>query len=831
MKKIKKFNIQNIWSFLEFNWDNSIPTKKDKEWKPLESIISDNNIFYWDNWNGKSTLVKIFKKINWNDIEFEKHWEHEKHKIDEIKLEIFNEDWSPFDLEKDFKDKFIIFDKYFILDNVWDIVWNKEKYQTDNNKTRWEKIITLWWFNEKEKVLKKYEEIIKDLENKNIEFLNKIKSWWEKINNNLKNNKKISEYKELLEEINKFDFSYYNTEKVNKEKKFNEINEILKNFQSLQDLKELEEISEITFDKEKFEKTFEVPFIWVDFLYQEKEYIKELFRITNENNLDKCLFCYQKIKNWDEYIDKIKKLSDTFSTKEKEISDNLIELKNIITYLKQENKEIENLHIKNKLNFSNFSKFDSNFKYDETLKIDLSQYLIEFLKKLLIEIIEKNNVKSKTNTVDLENLDLFIKELNTKIKEFNKNIKSINTKIAELKKVDIESKKEEKITLETELNELQNKYFIKNNFETIKVFLDDYKKYEQNNKNIEILKWYKDEYRKKLSEEFKKFSEEYWSYIWDVLKELNSSLQIDFEIKNWTSNYSQWAWRYWFEIHYNNKNIIWELSEWEKRAIALSYFFAEIKKKIEDRKAKIWNEENLIKELEELKTEIKKKNWEDKKELWIKIGKINKKLKNIEKYKKSKTFWNVFMVLDDPAVDFDIWHKKIIADFIAKYSSEFKQTFIFSHDSLFVDYLKNSFNTFKSWNLKHFWIYKTNTVSNITENEKNVFDKYLEDIKSFKDKWTTDLTELYVLTYKLRFCIEKVIKDDVLWFWNSTIDSLISHIWSSEKFWKLKSKTEKLKSIYNFCNNNGSHFSDVEWWNNWLEKNIENFIEIYNEIQ
>jgi hypothetical protein len=187
----------------------------------------------------------------------------------------------------------------------------------------------------------------------------------------------------------------------------------------------------------------------------------------------------------------------------------LIKLKNIISYLKQEKNEIDNIHIKNKLNFNKFEKFDNKFKYDENFKIILSEDNKNYLDNLLEEIEEKNNIKSDIKNIDLTKLDLFIKNINIKIKEFNKNIEAINKKIEELKKVEITTKKQEKTNLNIEIDEFKNKFFIKNNLKIIKTFFEDYDKHEINEKNIKKLEDSKNQYRKKLSKEFEKFSEEY----------------------------------------------------------------------------------------------------------------------------------------------------------------------------------------------------------------------------------------------------------------------------------------------------------------------------------
>lgn len=802
MNDIKKINIENVCSFLDFKWDNSL-TKKDKSL--IETIIEldKHNIFYWDNWNWKSTLTKILKKFNWDNIDLDKNWEPwNDWKKQEVK--IIDKNWLEYNLSSsDYNNGFLIFDKSYIQNNIWDIVFWWES--SINNKIRWEKIIILWWFVEKEKVLDKYSTIITDLEYKNKKLEENIKNWWIIINSKLLNDKKISEYNGELDNINNKDKDYYIEKVEAKQKEIDSIEKIISGSEKIKELKKIDNINKLVFNKEKYENTFLEIFNSVDFNYEEWDIIKDILDKTTSNNLDKCLFCEQEIKNQWNYIDRVKKLIEHFSDKEKEISTNLNELKEIIIYLKQDNKELEILNDKNKIKFQKLLDciWTTTLNY-ENLEINIDWDITLFLEGILEKIKEKNNVKSNKIKIDLSKLSNFIDILNGNIELFSSNIWKINDKIDEIWKVDILKIKANKEANLEKLYELQNKLFIKNNFEVIKVFFDELKNFGENKDNIQLIKNSKDTFRKKVSEDFKVFADEYGKSIWEVLKEINSSLNIEFEFKNWNRVvwYERWSGKYWFEIHYNNENRINNLSEWEKRSIALSYFFAEILNKIQTKN-------NLI--------------TERKTATWRRIWEIDNKLSNIN------SFFDRILVLDDPAVDFDIWHKKIIANFIAKISSEFKQSFILSHDSLFINYVWNSFNNIKSQK-KDFWIYKTKWVSNITEFNWDVFRKYLDDLIYFTNNEPTEIHELYITTYKLRFCIEKFIKDDLLWFWNNSVDWLITqHIWNISKIEIISPKATDLSSIYNYCNNNWSHYTQSEWYNS-LKKVVDDFISIYELI-
>ena len=802
MNEIRKINIKNVCSFLNFEWKKSL-TKKDKSW--IEELIEleKNNIFYWDNWNWKSTLTKIFKRINWDSIDLDKNWEPwNESKKQEVK--IIDKNWVEYDLNSSYyNNRFLIFDKSYIQNNIWDIVFWWES--TLHNKVRWEKIIVLWWFVEKEKILEKYSDIITKLEDKNTKLNENITNWLIIINSKLLNNKKINEYSKELDNINSKDSDEYIKEIEIKQKKVDSIEKIINSSEKIKKLEKLDEIKQIIFDKEKYENTFLNVFNSVDFNYEEWDIVKSILNKTVSKNLDKCLFCKQEIKNQWSYIDRVKKLLEHFSDKEKEISLNLNELQNIIIYLKQGNKELETLNNKNKLKFQKLL----DCIWTTTLNYENFEILIDwdtkiFLEEILENIKEKNNVKSNKIEIDLNKLNDFIIAINDNISNFLLNIWKINDKIDEIGEVNISKIKADKETISLDLNELQNKLFIKNNYGLIKLFFSEFKQFNKNKDNIQKIRTSKDAFRRQVSEDFKIFADEYWKSIWEVLKEINSSLNIEFEFKNWSRAvwYERWSGKYWFEIHYNNENRINELSEWEKRSIALSYFFAEVLNKIKLKDKLIINRQTAT---------------------WRTIWEIDAKLSDIN------SFFDKILVLDDPAVDFDIWHKKVIANFIAKISFEFKQSFILSHDSLFVNYIWNSFKNIKSQK-REFWIYKTKWYSNITEFNWDIFRKYLNDLIFFSDNEPIDIYELYVITYKLRFCIEKFVKDDLLWNWNNSVDGLITqYIWNISKIKTISPKATDLSSIYNYCNSNWSHYTQNEWYNS-LKKFVDKFINIYNLV-
>jgi len=811
MKMIKKVNIQNIGSFLDFDWDKSFPSFTDENWRTKQTQLEKINIFYWDNWNWKSTFVNILKALNWDNVNLEKNWniwdskEKNVKVVDETKNEYFL--W-----DDRLQDKFLFFDKEYISLNVWDIVFDYDNKEV--KKHRWERLLNLWWFVEKEKVMDKYEKIIADLKSRNDKFWEEIKKKEEILNGKLSGWKKIEDFD--IEEIKNEEKSLLD-EKIKKIEI--ELGKVKKSMNEGENIKKLWYLDKLwiisNFDRSEYEKLFVKKFWIMDFLYWEKDIIEDMLSITNKNNLDKCLFCWQDIKKEWKYIKRIEKLNQFFSDNEKEISEKLLYLQNIIDNYFSGNTFDDIIK-------DNTIKLKEAGKYISWLpdKLDFSFSLLseenEYLNDLKEKIRRKNNVKSESIEINLKTIEKLINRFNSKVVSYNEKVENINRKIEKLKKETNDNLKIRHEELNNSLTELKNIKVLKENFNNFMKILELNEVLKSNDDKIEEIKKSKERYRKKLIEDFNEFASKYWSNIKKVFNKLNSSLNVDFTILSDTT-YSYNSAKYWFKLEYKNKDISFHLSEWEKRSIALSYFFAEILQNIEDKNT-------LEEHIKELKKQIKiETEWEKKKEIGKKIVKNQNKLEEIKK------FFDRILVIDDPAVDFDAWHKKEIATYIAKISKEFNQVLVFSHDELFIKYLSHSIKEAK----KELWIYKTMWVSNITEFNTNIFKSYLNDLRKFINRTPDkkiEFEELYVIVYKLRFCLEAFVKIELLWFDKNKLDNILeANVWKIDKIKKVSVKVDELRDIYNYCNNNWSHFG-INEWSNSVENKVKKFIEIYDSL-
>ena len=70
IKKLSKLN--NAFSYSFFDWDKVNPAKGNNPNDPID-IFKKSNILFAENGNGKSKLVNVFKSLNENKSNIEKH--------------------------------------------------------------------------------------------------------------------------------------------------------------------------------------------------------------------------------------------------------------------------------------------------------------------------------------------------------------------------------------------------------------------------------------------------------------------------------------------------------------------------------------------------------------------------------------------------------------------------------------------------------------------------------------------------------------------------------------------------------------------------------------
>jgi wobble nucleotide-excising tRNase len=199
--------------------------------------------------------------------------------------------------------------------------------------------------------------------------------------------------------------------------------------------------------------------------------------------------------------------------------------------------------------------------------------------------------------------------------------------------------------LEKEVFFIENKNSIENYFKFIN-------NYDKNEKVIESLERIYQLLKNRIIEQFNNFVLDYFSSIKRFIKAICPSMDV-FEIKG-APRYDRRAQepaQCGFNIKYNGKDCTKNLSEGERQVIALSFFFARLKK------------EN------------------DKKKI---------------------------VILDDPITSFDAGKRKSTAEVIQKETNGFEQLFIFTCDPLFREFCLKQFK-----NHNFYYIFKTKGSSSI----------------------------------------------------------------------------------------------------------------------
>lgn len=775
--EIKKIDLIEIWTYSNFIWDNFL-CYQTTQWTQIYNLWKIN-LFFWENWTGKTTITKLFRFINW-DASYEKiikpRWK------ESIDYRIYDNNWN---IIHKFTNKIKIFDKRYIKDQVWDIVDDQDE-STEQKKSRWEHFLLLWDFIEKERIIRGKEKNISIREQK----YKTDKTIFDEKDANYKN-QYWNNYKEIFVEINNEEYSEEilknELDKINdnfnlKKKILNESNKIADMNDNTSKLTNIQPLENDVWSC--FSKTIQ----WsISFDYNEKFLVKELIEIIKNNSLNKCLLCNQNIKDWDLYIERIESLfSEFFSEHIDNISSNLLNISKTICLIEWIITTENEILSKNKNIYEDYKqiKWDKSIVYpdfnfvlneDTSQTIKLLKALIEKKQSKLSEWFEIWDIQGKFNWI--------IDNINVKINCYNNILKNIDDEIKELKEnsklwINLDNLQldvklaENKLKIFNEKSQIQS--LIENENKLKKEFEDINK--EKTNINIE-----KDDIKK----DFWEFTQKYWKIIEELIKEINPWLadRIDFDLQ-WT--YTQWKWRCWFEIKHSwsSQNVCRSLSEWEKRAIAFAYFLSQF-------------------------YEIK-----------------NKKL-NLKEWE----YNDYILVFDDPSTDYDKNNKYIIASEIIKLSNPFKQIFIFTHDEKFAEYIGRWKNIIAwKWDLCKFKITKNYLwQSFISTFEKDQTELYHDHLINALNEKNPDLSSN---AFKLRYCVESMIHRELLWESESSFNKLVENKLSWNWFKhieKINQRVETLKELYQYCNENWSHYWDADGFVS-LSKYIIKYFEMYDYV-
>lgn len=787
MKKIAK--IINIFSFSFFDWDKINPMKGNNPNDPID-VFKENNIIFGENTNGKSNLIKIFKSLNGQDINLEQNWDFPSEK-QQIELVLDNDSritfvasrWSSSIL----KDKFLIFDKYFIDKYVHSLGPDS----TDTSQRRQERgktIIYLGNFAEYNKEINKVNELKKAISEKNKIYFDKEKAKIESIIDT--QNITIEEVKENKKEIQKLiKENNLQTKKKQLEQRHNElekIKNILKQKNNIEQLSLLNEIdtafslkTEVLEQGKKKEVKINPQQLFSFTITQglqqtlhkiahKKDFVKAGLSLLDDS-LNTCPFCEQKIKNGD-YIQIIKDYQRIF---DRLFAEGEQRTKDLLSKYREILEEIRDTQAPS-ANKSRLEKIKQFISVDKELTdIIISKDDKDIIKNELNLILEKEkNILEEKERSQIEQIKTIIGTTNKLIKEYNESVRKINKKLNQIKK-DVkegkmevqEDEKQKGISkLEKEVFFIENKNSIENYFKFINT-------YDKNEKVIGALERIYQILKNRIIEQFNNFVLDYFSSIKEFIKEICPSMDV-FEIKG-DPKYDRRAQepaQCGFNIKYNGKDCTKNLSEGERQVIALSFFFARLKK------------EN------------------DKKKI---------------------------VILDDPITSFDAGKRKSTAEVIQKETNGFGQLFIFTCDPLFREFCLKQFK-----NRNFYYVFKTKGSSSIhyvPQNRETIYKSFETDFRKLGD-FNGSNENVVIFGQMLRFCLETKIKEDYFGYSQDNLSNMIEQVAGKgkPKFEKLIDNKDVILQIYNYCNTGGlAHYpkdGSTSW--NELKDEIKQYLNL-----
>jgi hypothetical protein len=406
-------------------------------------VFKENNIIFGENTNGKSNLIKIFKSLNGHDINLEQNWDFpsEKQQIELIldndsKISFVDSKWSSSIL----KDKFLIFDKYFIDKYVHSLGPDS----TDTSQRRQERgktIIYLGNFAEYNKEINKVNELKNAILEKNRIYSQmeeaKIESLITSQNITIEEIQEGKEIQKLIKENN------LQTKKKQLEQRRNELEKIkntLKQKNNIEQLLLLDEVdtvfslkTEVLEQGKKKEVEIKPQQLFSFTITQglqetlhkiahKKDFVKAGLSLLDDS-LNTCPFCEQKIKNGD-YIQIIKdyqRIFDRlFAEKEQRTKDLLSKYREIL-------EEIRDTQAPS-ANKSRLEKIKQFISVDKELTdIIISKDDKDIIKNELNLILEKEkNILEEKERSQIEQIKTIIGTTNKLIKEYNESVRKIN---------------------------------------------------------------------------------------------------------------------------------------------------------------------------------------------------------------------------------------------------------------------------------------------------------------------------------------------------------------------------------------------------------------------
>ncbi len=783
ISKITKIN--NIFSFSFFDWDkinrHSFTNKKGEN-IVADPIFKKNNILFAENGNGKTSLVNIFKNLNGGDVQLEQHWDVKDSLPQEI--EILFDDQTLAKFEKNtgwsgvsLKEKVIVFDKSFTESLVHSLGIGAQDTAT-RKQQRGRNIVYLGNFADYNEEIDKVDGARREIDQRNENFIAKEKQIIASILRDkpvLLEDLARNEIRNQISQSNANKLSEIADELKIKQNELESVKKALDNKTQISTLLELISAGNLpTFDELDPSKAFSFTISaglqeTIDKISEKKSFISTGVQLIQDDT-SVCPFCEQSIKNGD-FISVIKDYRSIFNT---EFENNK---RAVLDSLKIYSQALDDLlrYQPPQANYSRLREINKFLTPDESLpEVTLSPEEQEVIKQeLTLTRKKQDDAFDSVSGSQFASIVKISNRLNSKKDEYNSSVKRISSKLNDLKT------QSEQGTFEGRKQELENQIlglnkellFIKNNADFLRYF-KAISLYEKNKKVVKCLEKIFQQLKSNIVSEFNKFTTEYFGLIKEFVKDISPSMEI-FDVHG-ESTYSRKGRdpvQCGFEVKYNGKTCSDGLSEGERQAIALAFFFAQLKK---------------------------------------------------ESNKKDK-----IVILDDPITSFDAGKRKSTAEIISRETSEFMQSFVMTCDPLFREFCLKEIP-----NRMFGYIFKTRNSSAIhcvSRARETIYQAFEADFQGIdKENGTNENVVIY--GQKLRFCLETKIKEDYFGYSQDNLSNMIEQVAKKGEigFANLIKNKDIILRLYSYCNTGGlAHYpkdGSTSW--NELRAKIDEFLKL-----
>jgi len=566
----------------------------------------------------------------------------------------------------------------------------------------------------------------------------------------------IEDEQSILETVNVENREEYEESLENKEEQLRKLENAFKGQKKIENLSSLEPIKSpiiynwfnLSLVKSLFGFTIrDAATGIVEKIQNKKDFIQKGTKLVEDQLLDNCPFCEQKIRNGDylEIIEQYQKIFDKeFKNKQQRTEKGLEEYKTFLTNISNVSLSIPGdnqrkftemnryLTIEKELPVLAFNQEEQNIIREE---IDI----VQDKEKRILSYLESENIERIKQIA--EKLLKFIDNYNCVVQETNKILGQYKRDLRKGKK------QEEKEKLLQEIKQLKVNLFVIDRQKELLRYFRSVKCYEKNQGFSSNLDEIFDALRKDINCQFKEFTKLYFEETRRYIEEISPVLRFEMKSKAQYHLRTTTPVVCGFELQYKGKDRLTELSEGERQVIALAFFFALLDK---------------------------------------------------EKNKSEK-----IVIFDDPITSFDAGKRRSTAELIQNKTYSFLQTFIFTCDPLFKRYCTKVKNSQVRNAKNQYYILRSgsSSVHYVSKNRATICASFKTDFRNVRNVPAGTDEDIVVYGQKLRFCIETDVKEK-LGYDEDSLNSVLNKVQKTD-FDRFRSVIDKIRDIYSYCNTGG----------------------------